>query len=48
MYMLLDDMWFDDMELRDDEGSEFAYVEYDSALEGIGAGMPVEVMGESW
>jgi hypothetical protein len=46
MYMLLDDKLLDDMELRDDEGSELAYDEYDSALEGVGAGMGV--MGVSW
>jgi hypothetical protein len=36
----------DEIELREDEGSELAYDEYDIALEGIGAAM--EVMGESW
>lgn len=46
MYILLDDILFDDMELRDDEGREFVYDGYDSSLEGTGAGMGA--MGETW
>jgi hypothetical protein len=45
MYILLDDMLFDDMEFRDDDGSELAYDGYDNAFEGIGAGMGA--IGES-
>jgi hypothetical protein len=39
MYILLGDILFDDMELRDGGGSEFGYDGYDSALEGMGAGI---------